>query len=89
MNSMISGSYKKRPERVRYSGTCVQLGDLVVYSDETISYQISFEFWGLGLIIEEPYKCRKSQDSNEMCCKVMWLQQRYVEEMLTVFLEVL
>lgn len=89
MNSMISGSYRRRPERVRYSGTCVQLGDLVVYSDETISYQISFEFWGLGIVIEKPYKCNKLRDTAEMCCKIMWLQQRYIEEMSTSFLEIL
>jgi len=86
---MISGSYGQRPKRVRYSDTCVQLGDLVVYSDEIIAYQISFEFWGLGLIIEEPYKCKNLFDSTEMCCKVMWLQQRYVEEMSTNFLEII
>lgn len=88
MNSMISGSYRRRPKRIRYSGTCVQLGDLVAYCDETVSYQISFEFWGLGMVVEKPYKCSRSQDSDQICCKVLWLRHRYVEEMLTNFLEV-
>jgi len=86
---MISGSYGKRPEKVIYSGSYVELGDLVAYRDEVVSYQISFEFWGLGIVTEKPYKCRKFLDSEQKCCKVMWLRHCYVEEVATSFLEVI